>query len=231
MRLLIIRPQPGADASAARAKAAGFEPIIMPFFEIRPRNWIAPDTINYNALLLTSSNAVRHAGSRLAQFRHLPVHSVGQRTTDAAAVAGLTVTSTGTIDVHEAVEAAKRAGCKHLLWLAGEDHRSLSLPAGMTIDPVIVYASEQLPLPDGAKAQIMAADAVALHSPRAATLFAQTVADLGLDPKAISIAAFSPAIAESAGSGWRAVVVAQMANDGALLSALKSLGTLPRSKA
>jgi uroporphyrinogen-III synthase len=224
VKLLIIRPQPGADASAARARAAGFEPIVIPFFEIRPRPWALADANRYDALLLTSSNAVRHAGAGLSTLLQLPVHVVGQRTAEIAQAAGLRIASIGTSDANEAVAAAMRAGHHNLLWLAGQDHRDFANTHGMTITPMICYASDAVALPDNARAQIVAADAVALHSARAALRFRRAVMDYGLDPAMITIAAFSAAIAEAAGDGWRAILVADMADDSSLLSALQSLG-------
>jgi uroporphyrinogen-III synthase len=225
MRLLIIRPEPGASASAMRAADAGMEAIKLPFFEVHARDWSAPDTARYDALLLTSANAVRHAGDGLQAYQHLPVHAVGARTANVAKDAGLNIVSIGSTNADEAVTAANDAGHKRLLWLAGEDHRPIKPHTGLMIDIVICYASMACRLPDDAKAQIMAADAVALHSARAAQLFGETVAAFDLARSSMTIAAFSPAIAAAAGSGWRNIVIADMANDSALLSTLKSLDT------
>lgn len=224
MKLLIIRPEPGAGATAQRAEAEGFEPQILPFFEIRARPWSVPNDAGFDALLLTSANAARHAGPGLDRWRTLPVHCVGDRSAVAARLAGLNVVSVGKTDGAEVIEAAERAGHRHMLWLAGDDHRSLEFPASMTTEIAIVYASVQLPLPDDAAHRIAAADAVALHSPRAAAAFAAAVDALGLDRKHILIAAFSSAIARAAGDGWRGVAIAGHPADSAMLSALAELG-------
>ena len=50
-RLLVLRPQPGADTTAARARALGFEPVIAPLFEVRAVPWDAPDPAAYDAVL------------------------------------------------------------------------------------------------------------------------------------------------------------------------------------
>lgn len=224
MKLLIIRPEQGAGATAERAGAEGFEPCILPFFEIRARPWSVRDDAGFDALLLTSANAARHAGPGLDRFRTLPVHCVGDRSAVAARQAGLNVVSVGKTDGAEVIEAAERAGHRRMLWLAGDDHRLLDFPAAMTVEIAIVYASVQLPLPGDAANQIAAADAVALHSPRAATAFAAAVDALGLDRKDILLAAFSSAIARAAGRGWRGVAIAGHPADSALLSALTELG-------
>jgi uroporphyrinogen-III synthase len=228
MKLLIIRPEPGATASAARAEAAGFKAITLPFFGIRPRPWVAVGP--YDAIMLTSANAIRHANAGLDALRHLPVHAVGERTAAAARSAGLSIVSVGKSDAMESVRSAAKAGHKRLLWLTGEDHRNIDPPDGISLDIRICYASEALSLPTDAKEQIIAADAIALHSPRAAKRFREAVTVFNVDPNTITIAAFSAAIAEAAGDHWRAVVIADMANDSALLSALKSLGTQSAGK-
>ncbi len=42
-RLLVLRPQPGADETAARARALGLEPVVAPLFSVRPLHWTPPD--------------------------------------------------------------------------------------------------------------------------------------------------------------------------------------------
>jgi uroporphyrinogen-III synthase len=224
MKLLIIRPEPGASASAARAKAAGFEPLLLPFFEVRARAWQVDDAAKYDALLLTSANAVRHAGARLDGLARLPVYCVGERTADAARGANLAIAYVGGTDAAEAVHAATVAGHDRLLWLAGEDHRPLAAQQTAQIDTVIVYASEALPLSETAAATIKTADAVALHSARAAEAFAAAIDLFGLDRSHFIIAAFSSATANAAGEGWRAAVIADQPQDSALLSALAAHG-------
>ena len=110
MKLLIIRPQPGNDASAKRAREAGFEAVQFPFFEVQPRLWSAPDPSGYDALLITSANAIRHAGAQLDVLRHLPVHAVGVRSGEKARQAGLGVQSEGTGDAAQALQVAADAG-------------------------------------------------------------------------------------------------------------------------
>ena len=231
MKLLIIRPEPGASASAERAREAGLTPILLPFFEVRAVAWDLPDAADYDALLLTSANAVRFGGAGLESLRALPVHAVGERTAEAARAARLNVETVGTSDAAAAVKAASDMGHRRLLWLAGADHRPIKMPKNMPkalkVTTVIGYASGPKALTTDMAAIIAAADAVALHSPRAATEFVKAVADFGLDRSVITLAAFSPAIAETAGDGWRALAVAERPADIALLSALAELGKIP----
>jgi uroporphyrinogen-III synthase len=223
MKLLIIRPEPGASATAARANAAGYDPVLLPFFEIGPVAWTAADPTSYDALLITSANAVRHAGSGLETLRALPVHAVGERTAYAAHEAKLAVASIGASGIDETIIAAADSGHRRLLWLAGEEHKSPNLPEWMQLDTIICYSANALPPPANAAEVIAEADIVALHSPRAARLFSETLTKLGLAKSAITIAALSPTIAAEAGAGWQDIAVAEAPTDSALLSAVAEL--------
>ena len=78
--ILILRPEPGASATAAKARALGLEPIIAPLFETRAVAWDAPDAALYEAIMMTSANAARHAGAKLTALTHLPLYAGGATT-------------------------------------------------------------------------------------------------------------------------------------------------------
>ena len=226
MRLLIIRPQPGNDATASRAQAAGFEPVQLPLFQVEPVDWSVPDPSHYDALLITSANAIRQGDDALSALLSLPVHAVGAHSAGIAAKAGFTIATTSTSGANEAVAAAGSAGHTNLLWLAGEDRSALESISDVQVEPVTVYRSATLQPAGDARATVASCEAVALHSIRAAQYFGTCCDSWQLDRAAFSIAAFSPAIAAAAGEGWRAVAVAAAPNDDALLSALAALGKL-----
>ncbi len=223
MKLLIIRPQPGNDASAARARAAGFEPVQLPFFAVRPRIWQVPDAQDYDALLITSSNAVRHAGAALSRLHTLPVHAVGRVSAEAAREAGLNLASSGSKGAADAIAAAQAADHRRLLWLAGEDRTRFALPADMQIDERIVYAAEPAALPPEAAQIVAQCPLVALHSARAARAFSAFIEANGLQRQKFVLAAFSAAIAAAAGTGWGGIARAEHPDDAALLSAAAQL--------
>lgn len=223
MRILIIRPQPGNDASARRAREASFDPVQLPFFEVRARVWQACDPAQFDALLVTSANAVRHAGAGLLAYQGLPVHSVGQNTADAVAASGLKLASVGQNGVKEALRAANTAGHHRLLWLAGEDQTDFDAPPGMQIETQITYSSEPVELLVDTTDVIASVDIVLLHSARAARRFAELVDSSRLSRADIRIAAFSSAIAQAAGTGWRGIAIAERPDDQALLSAAYAL--------
>ncbi len=220
MKLLVIRPQPGADATAARILVAGQQPVLMPLFEVQPVIWDVPSPDHYDALLLTSGNAVRAAGEGIDALLELPTFAVGSATARAAKSAGLTISATGETGVVDLLDMAHAARHRHLLWLAGEDRVPVSAPGEMMVDIRTVYRSTALPAPDDFAGHVQSAAFILLHSPRAARHFAQLCDEYAIDRATLALGALSPAIAESAGSRWKAIVTAPVPNDASLLSQL-----------
>lgn len=217
MKLVIIRPQPGADATAARVEDAGHEALLIPLFAVEPVAWQLPDAKSYDGLLLTSANAVREAGPQLKAFAHLPVLAVGKVTATAAQQAGLQNLVAGNSGVESLLSDVSG---KNLLWLTGEDHTTFQAPESVHVDTRVVYRSVASPVPGNFAAMVLQADHVLLHSARAAGHFASLIAAQGIEKAAVSIAALSDGIAEAAGKGWKSVHIASDPNDAALLSLL-----------
>lgn len=211
-RALVLRPEPGNARTCAALTAAGFEPVALPLFAVAPCAWSPPDPADHDALLLTSAQAVRHAGAGLARLAHLPVVAVGAATAAAAGAAGLTVAIVGRGDAASAV--AQATGYPRLLHLAGRDRVALPGVAAVT-----VYAAD--PLPVAAGAIDAALDAVVLlHSVRAAARFAGLAATLPRDR--VRIAALSASVARAAGPGWAQAIVATEPGDAALIQAVRA---------
>lgn len=211
--LLILRPQPGADATAARAAAMGLESIVAPLFRIAPRAWELPDTA-FDALLVTSANAARAIDSRVD--RRTPAYAVGEPTRMALADAGFGQVTAGDTDVAGLVQRAARDGMQRVLHLAGEDRTRFD-PAGLTIETRVIYAAEPCE-PAPAFAEALKRDAVALlHSARAAKRYRQ------LAGSGHRIAAISAAVLAAAGYGWAATATAMQPTDEALLAAAAEL--------
>lgn len=212
--LLVLRPQPGADATAARARALGLKPVVAPLFEIRAVEWAAPDPALFDAVLLTSANAARMGGSALARYHHLPVFAVGAATASAGRAAGFREIFSGEGDGAAAISLAAGQGKTRLLHLAGRDHVDARHPHAV-IERRIVYASEPVgALPEKAF-EAMKADAIALlHSVRAAALFATLVRDRANT----TVIGLSEAVRVAAGDGWAGAFAASAPNDDALLA-------------
>ena len=117
--LVLLRPEPGLRQSADAARSLKLKVIECPLFEVRPLEWTAPPAGAFDALLLTSANAVRHGGSSVAEFRELPVLAVGEATAVAAREAGFTVEQVGGGGVADLLSSVPPE--RRLLHLCGTD--------------------------------------------------------------------------------------------------------------
>lgn len=212
----VLRPEPGNGRTAERARARGLRVLARPLFEVRPVTWTPPDPARYDALLLTSAAALRHAGPGLAALTGLPVVAVGPKTAAAARRAGLGVAVTGEAGAEQALALARARGLGRLLHLAGRER----MPDAPGVQPLPVYASEELPIETGWTRMLAEGWTALIHSPRAAARLAALV-DRDRTPRAgVAIAALSPAILAAAGEGWRSAAAASRPSDEALLDLL-----------
>ena len=216
-RVLVLRPEPGATATLRRAHERGLEAQAIPLFEVEPVEWAVPDPGAFDALLLTSANAVRHGGPGLQAFRGLPVHAVGEATARTARDAGFDVASIGDWDVSRLLESI--SGNVSLLHLCGE-HRTVPEGAFQPIAAVPVYRSRAR---EGVEIGAAAGAIILIHSSRAGSRFAELVNAQAIDRRSIIIAAISRAAAEAAGSGWAAIETAASPTDDALLALAERL--------
>ncbi len=211
--LAVLRPEPGNAATAARVEALGLPAIRLPLFAVRPLAWEPPDPGQFDALLLTSANAVRHAGAALARLRALPVLAVGEATARAAAEAGFAVALTGDTGLDALLG---QAGERRTLYLHAAEARVPAHPAIVAAVPI--YSSDALPLSPEAL-QPMLGNVALLHSPRAAQRLAELLPPA--DRARVRIAALSPAVADAAGDGWQKVTIAAAVSDAALLASAR----------
>lgn len=210
-RLIVLRPEPGAGATVERARALGLDAVAMPLFRIEPLDWQAPEAGGFDALLLTSANAVRHGGDQLQQLRGLKAYAVGDATAAAARDAGFDIAATGDSGV-ERLLGSLDAGMT-LLHLCGEDRTHTE--ARQSITPLPVYRADALDAPAGLAGIVGAT--LAVHSPRAGRRLRALAATAGIDRAQVRIAAISPAAADAAGPGWQRCEAAEAPSDEALL--------------
>lgn len=209
--ILILRPQPGADSTAAAARKLGLEPVVAPIFTVRPLDWTPAGP--FEAVMLTSANAARLGGDGLTPYLRLPCFAVGEATADAARTAGFADVRTGAADGAALLPEIAGAGLRSVIHPCGRDHLPLTHP-DLEITDMPVYASEPVgALPALATDALGRGPLVLLHSPRAATLFAT----LAPARNTIRIAAISAATAAAAGDDWASVAVAARPRDEALL--------------
>ncbi len=224
-RLLVLRPELGAAATVERARALGLEACAAPLFTIAPLAWDAPDPRAHDALMLTSAQALRHAGDALGLYRALPAYAVGEASAAAARAAGFGAVHAGPSDADALLADMARAGITRPLHLAGREHIAAAHPA-LTITRRIVYAAEPVAaLPLTARDALAAGAVALLHSPRAAAVFARLADQAGLAREPLAIACLSPAVAAAAGGGWRTVAIADRPREPALLAAAAAIAT------
>lgn len=217
--LVILRPEPGASISAERAEGMEFSDIIKaPLFKVRPVEWDVPEADRFDAILLTSANAPRHAGSGLEALRRLPVHAVGEATAKAARAAGMMVDTIGDGGIADLLPLLGKP--QRLLHLCGQ-HRRASDSGDHTIIAVPVYSSIARDDPQGLD-QLEGAT-VCVHSPRSGRRLADLVERERLDRNRIAIAAISADTAEACGEGWCDKAIAPAPNDASLLALAKQL--------
>lgn len=219
--IAVLRPEPGNRATCARVRTAGAHALALPLFEIVPLNWTPPDPTGFDALILTSANAVRAGGEALAGYTDLPVYAVGAATARAAEAAGFAIAAIGNDDADALIAAAATNGVTRALHLGGRETGVVA--SGIIARSIAVYASEAIEIAPEPLHSLIGATAL-LHSARAADRLGMLVARHGIDPATIALAAISPSVAQAAGPGWGQVVIAAHPNDAALIAAALAAG-------
>ncbi|MCW2392890.1 uroporphyrinogen-III synthase [Sphingobium sp. B1D7B] len=217
---LILRPQPGSDASAAKAAALGLEVVQLPLFEVVAVHEEPLPQGPFDALLITSANGARYGGEALACFPDLPVYVVGEASADAVREAGHPDVIIGGGDAASTVPMIVGAGHRRILHVCGEETRPFD-PLDLSITRHICYRTEARDMRRYTKMLVtMPPSVIAVHSPAAGRRLN------ALMPPACRnhfLIAISQAAADATGSGWRRVSVAQEPNDSALLRLATSL--------
>lgn len=210
-QIVILRPEPGASATAAKARILGLEPIIAPLFMVEALDWDAPPATDYDAVMMTSANAARLGGGQLAHYHRLPLFAVGSATAHAARAAGFSDVRSGTTDAPALVAEIAQTNIRRVLHLVGADHTPVTHTA-VTISRRIVYAANPFePAP-----QIPANTPILVHSARAGARLAACVAPT--QKRRHIVIAISAAAAHGLGTGWNDVQIAAHPNDDALLA-------------
>ena len=207
--VLVLRPEPGATQTIQKLQQSGVNSVALPLFVINAVGWAVSDPMEYDALLLTSANAVRLAGEQLEKLAHLPCWCVGSMTATAARNAGLTVARTGDGGVDQLL--ADVTAPTRFLWLTGREHHPANPPSYVIVTPVIVYTAA----PSAVDPARLAGPAIALlHSARAA----ERLSALAPNRAMIEIVAISAHVASAAGDGWAAVHCAHQPKDSEMVA-------------
>ncbi|MGE5314233.1 MAG: uroporphyrinogen-III synthase [Acidobacteriota bacterium] len=190
--VIVTRPRLQAAEFAGACERAGASVLFFPSIEIAaPAEWSevdrAIDEIRaYDALIFTSSNAVRYfferARERGVGSQHMmrkTIYAVGRKTAEATAFYGLpAVTFPDVGDAHGLASALVARGVqRHRRYLMPKGRRAGSELAGMlraeggTVDEVIVYETVMPRSDEGAKAAAFLTDALRRPTPCVITFF------------------------------------------------------------
>ncbi len=231
--VLITRPYPEAERTAAAVSALGHTPLIDPMLTVRPVAGPPLDLRSVQALLATSVNGVRSIAARTGR-RDLPLFAVGTRTAEAARQAGFAAVEDAggnAADLAALIALAIDPAKGRLLHVSGRevavDLAALLGPRGYRVTRIVGYEA----VPAGALApETLAAlraggmAYVLFFSPRTARTF---VSLLERDPGAdgwlarVEALCLSPAVTKAvAGPDWKAVRSAGKPDAGALLALL-----------
>ena len=215
--IVTIRPEDGARATLARARARGIDVLAFPMFAVEPVSWQAPLADDVDALLVGSANAFRYGGEKLRGFSAKPVYAVGQSTAAAARSAGFVIANVGTGGLQHVVDAIERRPVR-LLRIAGRRHVPLDVPDAITVETRVAYEVRELAMPPDLAAILSKGAVAMLHSAAAAQHFRAECERLELDLASIRIAALGPRIAGAAGDGWAVVRAVPQPRGDALLA-------------
>ena len=200
MRLLVTRPEPDAERTAAALRARGHTVVIAPLLRIRPIEDAVIGAGPWAAVLLTSAN-IAHAivgHAKRAAILGLPVFAVGERSAHAMRTLGCaSVISAGgdAADLARVIAAHLNPPAR-LLYLAGEQ-RSGDLDGelhtkGFAVETVALYrvvTADTLP-PEAAAALAAGIDGVLHLSRRSAEAYVEAARAVGLLETALRPAHF-----------------------------------------
>ena len=233
MRVVITRPEPDGERTAAKLRARGCKVLLAPLLRVE---FLAPDLGRgpWAAVALTSANAAHAIGRhpRLRELTSLPAFAVGRRTEEAARASGFTAVTSA--DGNEA-DLARLIGARRvttLLYLAGED-RAHDLAAdvadaGVTVETVVVYRAapvERMPAPVEAALRSGEVDSVMHFSPRSAGIYLKAAKAAGLLDRALAPFHYclSQAVAAPlATAGATRIAVARKPDEASLLDLVAS---------
>jgi uroporphyrinogen-III synthase len=217
--LIVTRPDPVGQATVDRARAMGLDARHLPLFAARAIAWTAPDPGDFDALLVTSAQAMRLAGPDLARLAGLPAYAVGAASAAAAEAAGLRVAMAGSTDGRDLLAAMTSQGIERILWLCGRERTALTVTDAQ-LTPLPCYAADPID-PPPILTDLIAAPAVLMaHSARGARRIAELV---GAARAHLSLVAISASVAAAAGEGWAVMAIADRPDDAAMLAQAHAL--------
>ena len=154
MAVLVTRPYPDGEATAEALRTRGFEVLIAPMLRFEPVPFHDDDEARYDAVIVTSANALRAIAGELEghRIRKLPLFAVGEHTAASARDAGFTKVTSAKGDADALrkvllarVKAKQLKKSANLLYLAGADlARDLAAELGEKGFTVITHTTYRM---------------------------------------------------------------------------------------
>jgi uroporphyrinogen-III synthase len=229
MHLLVTRPEPDGERTAAKLRARGHEVMLASLLRVETVD--ADIAGAWHAMAVTSVNALRAIADQpgLERLLEAPAYAVGGRTADAAAAQGFenVISADGDIgDLARVMKTHLPTGAR-VLYLAGED-RSGDLAgaladSGIEVATRVVYRAVALAkFPPDAREALTAGwlDGVLHFSRRSAATYIGCAAEAGVTEQALAPTHYclSPQVAEPLeAAGARAIRVADAPTEAALI--------------
>lgn len=212
--IVILRPEPGASQTAARAGRRGLRIRRCPLFEARPVIWKEPAPDRFDALLLTSAQAARLAGPKLDLYLSLPAYAVGRATARALEKRGFAGVVAGEQDGSAIAARIARDGHRRVLHLGGTTVAPID--AGpLLIERIAVYtigAKKE----SGLEAALEPGAVLLVHSPRAGERLAELITP---DRRGgFHLVAISAATLAACGTGWASGEAPDLPDDERMLA-------------
>jgi uroporphyrinogen-III synthase len=201
MRLLVTRPLPEAERTAAALRARGHEAVVAPALRVEitsPAFGSGP----FSALVVTSGNAARALKDhpQRGDVKNLPLFAVGARSAAAARESGFENVISAGGDVNDLAGLLAKTFARQnatLLYLAGEDRAgdlaAALAPGGIRVETVVVYRA----VPDQRFADLLGSalaagspDGVLHYSRRSAEAFLAGARAGGVTARVLPLAHF-----------------------------------------
>jgi uroporphyrinogen-III synthase len=239
MAVLVTRPHPDGEATAAGLRARGFEVLLAPMLRFEPVAFRDDEDARYGAVIVTSANALRGIESHLkgSSLLKLPLFAVGEHTASAARGAGFETVISADGDaaaLRELVKASVKTKAlkktSTLLYLAGADlARDLAGELGERGFSVVTLTTYRMAPVSGLPRETCDAfaanrvEAVLHYSRRSARAFLEAMRAAGVEISALSIpqCCISDGVASVVrDAGAMQVMVAASPDENGLLEAL-----------
>lgn len=233
--LILLRPTEGAEQSAEIAREKGLDPLLAPATEINALAWDAPPAQGFDAIMITSANALRYGGEAIYQYKHLPLYAVGKATAKLAEEMGFTIAAIGKGGAKALWPLIKQSDAKNIVRLVGRDYVPI-YDEHIQIRTIMVYEARPVPMNKALKELLNetpnnSPHIIAFHSAKAVQIFDDYIEQMAkqgriFDKSAHYAAALAPTIGEAIcknGDSWKKVIISSSANDRVMIEEISEV--------